>query len=184
MLKIGDKIKYVKADPFVEMPLGTILTVTDINGTALGIEGDYKVNGCVVGRIKGIMSYAKYEEHFEKIVKEKVTTQWSEWKSIEFCSDYTCNKCPYECLCHYESDSVDKAFQYRHNNKKLQVKMKLIPCPLYSDAPEGKVLTACASCHPDDMFDIKKGIDIALAKLNRKIAQRVIEVTNENLKKY
>lgn len=183
MLKIGDKIKYVKADPFVEMPLGTILTVTDINGTALAIEGDYKVDGCVVGRIKGIMSYNKYEEHFEKVIKTN-TTEWSKWENLDLCGDKLCEECRYECLCHYENNHLDKNMQYRHNNKKVQVKAKLMPCYLYPNAPEGKVLTACASCHPDDTFNIKRGIDIALTKLNKKIAQKVVEMTNENLKGY
>jgi hypothetical protein len=185
MLKIGDKIKYVKASSFIEMPLGTILTVTDINGTAIAVQGDYKVNGCVIGQIKGIMSYDNYENHFEKIVEPKtIVTEWSEWKTKGMCdiNNIECDPCEHCTFC--LACSYADTLLYRHNNKKVMVKITAMSTHLYPNMPNGKVLTACASCHPDDTFDLNKGIKIALEKINKQIAKRIIKVTDENLKKY
>ena len=182
MLKIGDKIKLIKADPMIEMPLGTIMTITDIVGTAIAVEGDYTVNGCAIGKIKGLMSYDKYEKYFEKIIEKPkvVATEWSEWKTRSLCdTDDVCEHCSkgFACAC-------TESLLYRHNNKKVMIKIVARSTHLYPNMPNGKVLTACASCHPDDTFDLKKGIKIAIEKINKQIAKRVIEVTNENLKKY
>ena len=43
MLKVNDKIKYVKTNWLIDMPIGTIMTVTDISGTTVSCNADYKV---------------------------------------------------------------------------------------------------------------------------------------------
>lgn len=162
MLKIGDKIKYVKADPFIEMPLGTIMTITDITGTAIAVQGDYKADGSTVGLIKGLMSYDKYEKHFEKIIEEKVEKKniWTDWMDIEdiCCEDLQCSSCPYYYLC-------DLDMQYKTNGKRIIVK------------PKGKYdfIKSYATCHKTDTFDLAVGLKVALARLNVKLAQEQLK---------
>lgn len=178
MLKIGDKIKYVNANPFIEFPLGTICKVTNIKDTAIEIVGNYKVNNNIIGTIQGVMSYDEYEKYFEKSFEQ--IYEWSEWKTKRlFCEE--CSGCHYNVLCSFSEHSD---ISYKHNNKKVLVSVQLEPNYLYPNAPKGKVLRAYASCHPNDKFDLQIGIQVALNKIEKQIAKQVINKANEIIKSY
>ena len=180
MLKIGDKIKYVKENVFMEFPLGTIFEITDIRATTLAVVGEYKVNGVTTGKIQGIMSYNEYEKHFEKYVEKEADkrSQYTNWKTIAICNG-DCRGCYSYCLCGY-LEGVD--IWYKHNNKRVVAKV-CVP-DLFPNMLDGKVITVCASCHPEDVFDLNVGLDACINKLNKKVAQQIIKNANENLKKY
>ena len=81
MLKIGDKIKYVKVNQFVDIPLGTTMDITDITNNWVVVNAEYVVNGRVVGFIKGAMTYDEIEKYFEKVVEpEEPKRVWTEWE--------------------------------------------------------------------------------------------------------
>ena len=175
MIRIGDKIKYVKANSFVEMPLGTILTITDVVGTTIALEGDYKVNGCTIGQIKGIMSYDEYEKCFEKVAEEKIEKKntWTDWDIIPAISEITncdydpCSACPYNYACDYED-----LIEYKTNGKKIMVRLKI---------EEDKYIKSYATCHKTDTFNLNTGLRVALARLNVKIAQERLKSVIEKI---
>lgn len=184
MLKIGDKIKYVNRNVCMEFPIGTVFTVTDIKGNCVAVTADYKVDGQTVGNIKGLMSYDEYEKHFEQYVEEKVNTnsQYTKWETLNYCDCFKgeCKECPYCCLCSYQHESN---IQYKYNNRKVIAKAKLDNTTLYPNAPDGKVLTVYTSCHPEDTFNLEKGLFVAMEKLQKKIAQQIVKQSNENINK-
>jgi hypothetical protein len=173
MLKIGDKIKYVKASPYIEFPIGTEFTVTDIQGITVALTGEYKCEN-MVAMIQGVMSYDEYEKYFEKC---KPTTPWSEWKKFNFCerNNYICEECDCMLLCDVLSVNCSEV-EYKYNNKKVLVKVQINPnSSLYPNAPKSKVLRAYASCCPEDKFDLDTGIKVALIKINNQIAEQMIK---------
>lgn len=181
MLKIGDKIKYVKENVFMEFPLGTIFEITDIRATTLAVVGEYKVGGITTGKIQGIMSYNEYEKHFERYIEETTKKQstYTDWETISICGEGGCRECGAYCLCDY-LDGGD--MHYKHNNKRVVAKV-CVP-NLFPNMLNGKVITVCASCHPEDVFNLNTALKVCVDKLNKKVAQQIIKNANENLKKY
>lgn len=175
MLKVGDKIQYTNENPFITFPIGTVMTVTDIKGVMVAVTADYKVDGVVVGSVKGVMSYDEVEKYFTIYIEEP-KAKWSEWETFEYCADgMACANCQYDFLCGYLDDTI----KYKYSNKKVLVKVKAEPSFLY---PNGKVLRAYGSCHPEDTFDLSVGIDVALCKIEKQIAKKIIEVANDKIK--
>ena len=184
MLNIGDKIKCVKANPLFSFPVGTIFEVTDIQGTVLAVYGEYKVDGMSVGEIKGVMSYDEYEKYFEKYEEEKTAkSEYTNWETLDYCGmeGCVCNECPYNLLCSFQENQT---IQFKHNNKKVAIKAKLYPTPLYPDAHDGKVLTVYTTRHPDDKFDLDKALKIGFERLNKEIAKQTIKMANKNIAQY
>ena len=164
MLKIGDKIKYVKVNSFMEFPIGTVFEVTDIKGTALAVKGEYKANDTVICYIEGLMSYNEYEKYFEKVIEEVKTEKknpWTEWKKIknvDYCCG-TCSKCSFKYVC--DIGDVDD-MEYKTNGKKIMVRYT---------TPSGKVVKAHSTCNKVDTFNLEIGLKVALARLNVKVAE-------------
>lgn len=183
MLKIGDKIKCVKASPHIEFPIGTEFTVTDIQGTTVALTGEYKCES-MVAMVQGIMSYDEYEKYFEKC---EPTTPWTEWKEFKLldCCQRNCRDCE-DCSCGILCDYLHiggDGLEYKHNNKKVLVKAHLLPSDyLYPNAPKGKILRAYANCSPEDEFNLETGIKIALIKIGNQIAKQTLKVNSDILK--
>ena len=169
MLKIGDKIKYVKANLLIEMPLGTIMTVTDIKGIAVAVEANYKVGNCNAV-IQGVMSYDEVEKYFEKVSDENIQKQktaWTQWQPLGklntntfLCNERACASCPYYYLC---DPSIN--IEYKTDNHKIMLKTKIA----------NKDLKAHSTCHRTDTFDLDTGLSVALARLNVKVAQEYLQ---------
>lgn len=175
MLKIGDEIKYVNANPFIEFPLGTVCKVTNIKDTAIEIVGDYKVNGNVIGKIQGVMSYDEYEKYFEKSFEK--THEWTDWTKLNVSDICTkCGCCGIEICCNYGND---ENIYYKHNGKRLVMKTAVYPNVVY---PNGKVIRVYANCSPVDTFDVNTGIKVALMRLEKKLAKDKISYLENKIK--
>lgn len=171
MLKIGDKIKYVKENSFMEFPIGTVFEVTDIKGTALAVEGLYKVGVVPKGIIRGLMSYDEYEKYFEKVVEEVKTepkkspwTEWEEIKNVKMCEDVygDCDVCPFLYMCDIPLADIE----YKTNYKKIMIRYKM---------PNGEVVKAHSTCNKVDTFNLEVGLKVALARLNVKLAEENLQ---------
>ena len=177
MLKIGDKIKYVKANPLIEMPLGTTMTVTDIQGIAVAVEANCQIGTCNAV-IQGVMSYDEVEKYFEKTIEEEVkkstTYTWTKWQTIKPLSEIiqclqgnsSCTDCPYYAVCDYDDE-----VEYKTNGKKIMVRLNM----------GNKYLKSYATCHKTDSFNLNTGLRVALARLNVKIAQERLNSVIEQI---
>lgn len=170
MLKVGDKIKYVKVNQFVDIPLGTTMDIADITNNWVVVNTEYVVNGRVVGFIKGVMTYDEIEKYFEKVIETKEPKRvWTEWieindnmaEHITHCNNYlACRSCKYQSVCDILSD-----VKYRTNNKKVMVRYTI----------NGTNFTAEATCHKSDEFDLIKGLRLACARLGVKVSQYYVK---------
>nr|DAT84976.1 MAG TPA: hypothetical protein [Caudoviricetes sp.] len=178
MLKIGDKIKYVNANPFIEFPLGTVCKVTNIKDTAIEIVGDYKVDGNIVGQIQGVMSYDEYKKYFKKSFEK--THEWTDWIIYDLCSvnNAMINDCRF-CFCDDVCAYCDNDIYYKHNGKRLVMKTLIPPNSVY---PNGKVIRVCANCSPVDTFNLDTGIKVALMRLAKKLAKDKIKYLENKIK--
>lgn len=180
MLKIGDKIKYVKASSFIEMPIGTEMTVTDIKGTVVAVEANFQL-GNFKAVAQCVMSYDEFEKHFEKVVKTKtkpVTPKrvWTEWKvvveakEVENCSDiHYCSECWFAKVCNiFDIDKVE----YRTNGKKVMVRYKI---------DDSHYIKSEATCHKTDTFNLITGLKLAVARLAVKEAEYNVKTTIEEI---
>lgn len=177
MLKIGDKIKYVKANSLIGMPLGTVMTITDIKGVVVAVDANYAVGNCNAV-IRGVMSYDEVEKYFEKVAEEKIEKKntWTDWdiapaisEITHCCEDDTvlCSACPYSYICDYED-----AVEYKTNGKKIMARLKM---------NEDKHIKSYATCHKTDTFNLNTGLRVALARLNVKIAQERLKSVIEKI---
>lgn len=165
MLKVGDKIKYVKANYLIEMPIGTVMDITDIQGGLVGVNADYKVNGRVIGKIQGLITYNEVEKYFEKVIETEPKRVWTEWKEITVktkddiieCKSSHCDSCVYYGVC----GKVRHA-EYRTNGKKVRVRYKV---------DDNKYIIGESTCHKSDTFDLIKGLKVACGRLSVKLAQ-------------
>lgn len=169
MIKIGDKIKYVKNDWGIDLPIGTVLEVKGIQKTNILASANYKVHNCVVAEIQCIVSYDEIQKYFEKVIdtkeeKQKSKRVWTDWKEFELCDlkGFDCEYCHYRLLC-----NTDTMFEYKTNYKKTIVKCKI----------GNEILKAESTCHKNDTFNINKGLEIALKRLAVKIAKYELEKT-------
>ena len=171
MLQVNDRIKYIKENPFIPFPLGTVLTVTDIQGTVLAVE-THQNFGFGQRVMRGVMSYDEVEKYFKKIVEDNnKRNMWTDWEVIPtpcdvgMCSEGSCSRCPYTMVCDY-----DDAIEYKTNGKKIAVRL---------NTGDDTSIKSYAACHKTDTFDLNTGLSVALARLNVKIAQerlnRIIE---------
>lgn len=175
MLKIGDKIKYVKANSLIGMPLGTVMTITDIKGVVVAVDANYAVGNCNTV-IRGVMSYDEVEKYFEKVAEEKIEKKntWTDWDIAPAISEiincdydvFPCSACPYSYICDYED-----AIEYKTNGKKIMVRLRT----------EDKHLKSYATCHKTDTFNLNTGLRVALARLNVKIAQERLKSVIEKI---
>ena len=169
MLKIGDKIKYVKANPLIEMPIGTEMTVTDIKGVAVAIEASFELGNCKAV-VQGLMSYGEVEKYFEKVVETEAPKRvWTEWTKVDDADakdvPKICNgRCAKEyCWCFDVCDYFDDVgiIEYRTNGKKVMVRYKT----------ENGYIKSEATCHKEDTFDLLTGLKVAITRLAVKKAE-------------
>ena len=170
MLRVNDKIKYVKANWLIDMPIGTVMTVTDIKGATVACNADYNVNGDKVGEFQVVMSYDEVEKYFEKVnsdVKEtKTKSVWSGWKPINnaYALWYVRNihrehksNMYLQYLCNEYLTSADTNIWYRIKGNQVQVMFKL---------DNGSSVISNAKCNTKggDVFDINKGIGLGILR--------------------
>lgn len=93
----------------------------------------------------GMMSWNEYNEHFEKVEQPYTPESKHVWTDWED---------PIE-------DDWIESYVFKTNNKKVIVRCDGIK--------------AESTCHPNDTFDLKKGIAIALSRVHVKQAQKNLE---------
>lgn len=165
MLQLNDKIKYVKANSLIGVPLGTIFTVTEIEGTAVAVKTNIEIDGvmCVV---QCVMSYDAFEKYFEKVIESTTTKNktrvWTEWRKIERdeLDKIISNFKDYCYIIKYLKDYFSKYYsavvETRNNGKKTEVRITF-------DAA-GQKVKATTTCNKVDTFNESKGIEVALIK--------------------
>lgn len=183
MLKIGDKIKYVKASSFIEMPIGTEMTVTDIKGTVVAVEATFQIGNCKAVA-QCVMSYDEFEKYFEKVVETETKPEapkrvWTEWTKIDDADAKEVPKicdgrCAKECcwcfdVCDYFNDVG--IIQYRTNGKKIMVRYKT----------ENGYIKSEATCHKEDTFDLLTGLRVAITRLAIKKAEYSLKTLIEEI---
>lgn len=169
MLKTGDKIKYVKENPMIGIPLETVFTITNIDGTVIALEGEIAFLGVLpMCSAKCIMSYDEYEKYFEKVIEPEVVEEpkptWTEWRTVENSEIYKMLHSLDEefyivkYLKHFINMS-HTTIETRNNGKKTDVRIHL-----------HKYIKSTSTCNKAfDEFDEVTGIQVALLKLFPKI---------------
>lgn len=181
MVMVGNVVKMVNPIVGYEMLNGMKFKVTDIREGVVYFTYDKSNALSTIMYGSGAMSFNEFEKHFEIVkeepVEEKPVRKWTEWKELNAevyvnnkCGGYDgyrfyCVDCPYIALCDV-ADGVH--IMYRTNTKKTEVRCYL---------PDGERIKSYASCHRADEFNLDTGLDVALARLSLKIAER-------NFKKY
>lgn len=168
MLQVNDKIKYVNENGAMGIPLDTVLTVKEIQGTALRVEGSCFMHGMECA-IQGVMSYDEVAKNFVKAVEEQKPT-WTEWRVITSNEMYNIKKSlDYSyVIIDWLTDYLKKTnctLETRNNGKKTDVRMTFL---------DDNITKATSTCNTtaNDKFDETKGIAVALIKL---FAKRVAQ---------
>ena len=163
MLKTGDKIKYVKENPMIGIPLDTVFTVTNIDGTVIALEGEINLCG-IKGLAKCVMSYDEYEKYFEKIIEEPKPT-WTNWRTVNetelwnIISELDENHYVIKYLKHYLRETHWYVYT-RNNGKKTDVKFCV------GIGGTGNEFKSTSTCNKHfDKFDEEKGIQVAIIKI-------------------
>ena len=177
MLKIGDKIKYVKANPLIEMPIGTEMTVTDIKGITVAIEASFELGNCKAV-VQGLMSYDEVEKYFEKVVETETKSEtpkrvWTEWTKIDDVEKlscryiHSCSDCWFTKLCDFfDMDNIE----FRTNGKKVMARKS-----------NDNHIKSEATCHKADTFDLTTGLKVAIARLAVKEAEHNLKTLIEEI---
>ena len=174
MLKINDKIKYVKKNPcWGNLPIGIEMTVTDVVGTTIACVASNVVNGKTISRYNVIMSYDEFEKWFERvndnIEKSESKQIWSGWRPITTNNALWCVRNIYRAnranndmiyvqyLCNKYIITSDTDIWYRSKGNQVQVIFKF---------DNGTSIVANAKCNTKggDTFDIKKGIGLGVLR--------------------
>ena len=169
MLRTGDKIKYAKENSMLNIPLGTIFTVTDVAVNAIYMDTEMELGG-MRGVAKCVMSYDEYEKYFEKVVEEPKHT-WTEWRVIKTDELYHLihnledNYFIVKYLKHYLKESTYKCLETRNNGKKTDVRITF--------ADTTTKATSTCNITADDTFDEATGIQVALIRLFAKQAEKI-----------
>lgn len=161
MIKKGEK--YVVTKPY-GIQVGDVLIVESINGAIILSDeaGKYTVS----------LTQELFDEYLSPAKKPKRV--WTVWKSVTDVSDLMrCSNCPIcSGICNFFDFSCGEKFgliKYRHNGKIVQVKC--------SDGDH--VITASASCCPDDDFDLETGLKIACKRLDFHFIQALYKKKEE-----
>lgn len=161
MIVKGDKIELVK-EIRIFKKIGTKFEVDRIDEDG-NITFNFRSCDSEIGRPgRATMTYKEFERYF-KIVPERV---WSEWigTNISYFG--------------YATQQLNRInMEYRTNGKKVQVR----PLRVYSSSINH--LRAEAACAPSDKFDLKLGLDIAKARLSKKLSDFSYECFEERVKK-
>ena len=177
MLKIGDKIKYVKANSFIVMPIGTEMTVTDIKGTVMAVEAHFQFDNCKAVA-QCVMSYDEFEKYFEKVVETETKTEapkrvWTEWTNLNDVEKLSCGYissckgCWFNKLCDFfDMDNIE----FRTNGKKVMVRKS-----------NDNRIKSEATCHKTDTFDLTTGLKVAIARLAVKEAKYNLKTLIEEI---
>lgn len=181
MLKIGDKLKYTKTNWLIDIPLGTVMTVTDIKGVNVSAKADYKTNNNVFGTFKCVMSYDEIEKYFEKVSKisnEKTNKNVNKWSGWQVLSAYNASRSLYSVAQYFNSEFNDyiqsyytKVYefcpniQYRTNGKEVQIKVT---------TSTNHILKVSSRCNKVDTFDLNVGIGICLYRMYVEIMKHKI----------
>jgi hypothetical protein len=158
---------------------GMKFKVTDIRDGAVYFTYDKSDTSSMIMYGSGIMSFNEFEKHFEIVKEESVKTntvrEWTEWKDLnlnqmidDICgvTESCCEYCPCTTMC-----DIDKNIAYavyRTNAKKTEIRCVL---------NDGTMIKSYAACHKVDEFNLKIGLEVALARLSVKLAEH-------NFKKY
>lgn len=137
MLIKGDKIKLVKSMGCFNN-IGEICDVVNVSEDAVI---SFKFGGAHLG----CMSYNEFEKYFKKV--ENIKRDWTEWTKLDRRVEYY----------NIDNDLVDATVEYRHNGLMVQVRAKNLSGKEY--------MKTRSSCHKNDVFDLKKGLKIAIARL-------------------
>ena len=171
MLQVNDKIKYVNEKGAMGIPLDTVLTVKEIQGTALRVEGSCFMHGMECA-IRGVMSYDEVAKNFVKAVEEQKPT-WTEWRKInkyelkELVDNLADGYYVVQYLKNYFiTAGVPKCVETRNNGKKTDVRISFW---------SGGTTKATSTCNTtaNDKFDETKGIEVALIKYFTKQVERL-----------
>ena len=171
MLRTGDKIKYVNNSTFINIPLGTTFTVTDVTVQAIYMETEMELIG-MKGVAKCVMSYDEYEKYFEKVVEEPKPT-WTEWREITSneMRDITKSLDYDYVIIDWLTDYLKKSggiFETRNNGRKTDVRITY-------DGTSTKATSTCNTT-ANDKFDETKGIKVALIKLFAKRVEQFSKI--------
>lgn len=95
----------------------------------------------------GCMSYNEYEKYFEKVEKPVVLNKKYPWTEWESCNDFI--------------KGVSVGYKYKTNGVKVIVRHL--------------GLKSKSSCCPTDNFDLITGIELAMARVDKKLAEKRID---------
>ena len=145
LLREGDLIKLAK--PMRQFDhQGTLFKII-----SLSTNGIMTIENPTLGG--GVMDYSAFAQFFEKWDSPEITDDdleppkraWSDWKLGD------------------DIDSSYSSFMFKENGKRLVAKY------IYGG------VQASASCHPNDTFDLAKGMRLAVARVKAKNALREAE---------
>ena len=161
----------------LDIPLGTIFTVTDVAVNAIYMDTEMELGG-MRGVAKCVMSYDEYEKYFEKVVEEPKHT-WTEWRVVDetelwnIIGELYENHYVIKYLKHYLRETDWRVYT-RNNGKKTDVKFSV------GLGVFGTNFKSTSTCNKHfDEFDEKKGMQVAIIKIFPKMlahfAKRYIE---------
>ena len=167
MLKTGDKIKYVKENPMLGIPLNMVFTITNINGTVITLEGEMEYWG-INGIARCLMSYDEYAKYFEQVVEPEVVKEkkpeWTEWREITYKEKKTIKdflqKYKHFFIIGYIRDYFEHTcwkIETRNNKRKTELR-------IVNAITDACLIKTTAYCNKEDEFDEAVGINVAFIK--------------------
>lgn len=127
-------------------PMGCFENIGEVCNV-VDISDDAVISFRFGGLHMGCMSYNEYEKYFEKVINVK--REWTEWKTKGI------------SYCNIDNDMVYITVEYRDNGSKVQVR--------------GFGLKSRSSCRKEDVFDLNKGLKIAVARFVVKMLDQETE---------
>lgn len=94
----------------------------------------------------GVMSIDEFDKYFQKVLTSK-KKEWTDWITYDDEESLFCD-----------------GYEYKTNGQKVIVR----------EGGEGS-LKASSSCHPNDVFDLRKGYDLAHVRLEAKVANNRVK---------
>lgn len=152
MIVKGSKIELIK-------PMGVFDNIGEVCEVVnLTDDGaiSFKFGGCHLG----CMSYGEYKEYFKEYIEPiPIKREWSEWKNANI--KYT----------NIKNTIVNLPIQFRDNGLRVQVRTNY----------EKDNLSAKSSCFKTDIFNLGKGLDLAVARLILKVLKNEVNIMASNM---